>query len=99
MVWFLWKARCKKNFSSIQLNTELVSAQAIRHAREYLNSSFVYIDKNFISNNLSFADSPILITAAIFNDEVSLAGCGFIVIDYHSTLISAGSCRCHAVSI
>lgn len=49
-IWFLWKARCKMIFSNIQLNVESVTAQAYGHAREYLNSSYVYIGKNFISN-------------------------------------------------
>lgn len=81
-VWFIWKARCKKIFSNNHLNIEFVPSQAIGHVREYLNSSSVYIGKNFISNYLSFVDSTILITVVIFNEEASFAGCGFLVIDY-----------------
>lgn len=94
-VWFLWKARCKKVFSNIQLNTELVSVQAIGHAREFLYSYYVYSRKFFY---LSFVDSPILITAAMVNEETSMAGCGFVVLDFNSSLISIGSCRCYAGS-
>lgn len=69
------------------------------HVREYSFTSSSYIGKKFINTNLSFADSPILCIAAMFNEEISSAGCGFLVMDYQGNFISAGSCRCHAVSV
>lgn len=97
-VWFIWKARCNIIFKSEELDCQKVSLKATGHVREYFCASSICLRNNFIMNNYTFADSPILMIAYAFNAELSFAGLGFIVFDFNSKMLCSGCCGCTAFS-
>lgn len=97
-VWFIRKARCNKIFNNEHLDCHKVSRWAIAHVREYSCAPPPHLGKDFILNNYTFAHSPILLTVAVFNVNISIAGLGFIVSNYNASILRSGCCRCPANS-
>lgn len=97
-VWFIWKARCNNIFKSEEVDYHTVSLRATRHVREYLCASNFCLKNNFIMNNYTFADSPILMIAYAYNEEFSLVGLGFIVANFDAKIMYSGYCGCPAFS-
>ncbi|XP_039119193.1 uncharacterized protein LOC120255437 [Dioscorea cayenensis subsp. rotundata] len=97
-VWFIWKARCNKIFNNVQLDSYKVSCWATGHVREFSYAPSPHSGRNFILNNYTFADSPILLTATAFNANNSMDGLGFIASDYNANMLRSGCCWCPANS-
>lgn len=97
-LWFIWKAS-NKIFKLEDLNCQLVSNRAIRHIREYFFVSSPLWRSNFIMNNFTITDSPILLTASVHSPDLSIAGLGFIVSYHNSKMLYAGCCGCPAISV
>lgn len=85
-VWFIWKARCNKIFNNEQMDCRKVSNMAIGHVREYFFAPPPHMGRNFILNNFTFADSPIMLIVVVFNADLFTAGLGFMVSDFKSNM-------------
>lgn len=75
-----------------------MSNRAIGHVREFCFSSSLQLKNNFIMNNFTIVDSPILIVASIYNADLSIAGLSFILSDSNSKVLCSGSCGYPVIS-
>lgn len=88
--WYIWKSRCNMVFRNDKLDCWLLPSKSVAYVREYFYTSASQPGRNLILNNFTAHDSPFMIFAAKWNNELTNSGAGFYIFYSNAKILLAG---------